>query len=425
MSLLLIIFAGELIFSLPFHIPRFFRPTFIEVFELTNTQLGDVFAVYGIVAMLCYFPGGVLADRFGARNLMSLSLIATALGGVYLATIPEMEMLYYLFGYWGCTSILLFWSAMIKSTRALAGRQKQGLSFGLLDGGRGLVASLAASLGVLILSLYLGVEIVASDQLDDFANKQNAMTAVIIYYSMMTCSAGVLIWIFLPSNQSNELVSSPAKFGELIAVGKNKNVWLQSGIIVCAYCGYKALDNYGLYANQVLNLNQLDAASLTAYASYGRPVAAVAAGILADKWHTGKSLLVFFAIAGLSFACAAFLLPDTVIVEMFVLNTTLTFAAVYALRGIYFALLEQSKLNFSTTGAAVGLISLVGYTPDIFFSSLTGRILDANPGFVGFQNYFLVLAGISILGASLVFWLNLNTKKLSSLSKCTNKYIDT
>ena len=47
-----LVLAGELIFGLPFHTARFFRPTFLEVFGFSNTQLGDVFAVYGITAML-------------------------------------------------------------------------------------------------------------------------------------------------------------------------------------------------------------------------------------------------------------------------------------------------------------------------------------------------------------------------------------
>ncbi|RLD31329.1 MAG: MFS transporter, partial [Bacteroidetes bacterium] len=69
-----LVFAGEMIFSLPFHVARFFRPTLLDVFNLTNTELGDIIAVYGITAMLAYFPGGALADRFSARKLMTLSL---------------------------------------------------------------------------------------------------------------------------------------------------------------------------------------------------------------------------------------------------------------------------------------------------------------------------------------------------------------
>ena len=75
-----LVFEGELIFSLPFHITRFFRPTFLEVFGFSNAELGDVFAVYGVLALLAYFPGGAIADHFSARKLMSLSLVATAVG---------------------------------------------------------------------------------------------------------------------------------------------------------------------------------------------------------------------------------------------------------------------------------------------------------------------------------------------------------
>ena len=62
-----LIVAGEAVFSLPFHVARFFRPTVLQVFGFTNTELGAVQAVYGVVAMLAYFPGGLLADRFSPR----------------------------------------------------------------------------------------------------------------------------------------------------------------------------------------------------------------------------------------------------------------------------------------------------------------------------------------------------------------------
>ena len=51
-----LIVIGEAIFGLPFHIPRYFRATTLEVFSLSNTQLGDLFAVYGVTATLAYFP---------------------------------------------------------------------------------------------------------------------------------------------------------------------------------------------------------------------------------------------------------------------------------------------------------------------------------------------------------------------------------
>ena len=75
-----LIFAGEMIFGLPFHIARFFRPTLLESFGLSNTNLGDIFAFYGITAMISYLPGGILADRFSTRKMLTFSLITTAFG---------------------------------------------------------------------------------------------------------------------------------------------------------------------------------------------------------------------------------------------------------------------------------------------------------------------------------------------------------
>ena len=367
--------------------------------------------------MLCYFPGGMLADRFPPRKLMSFSLFATALGGLYLSTFPTGTELYFLFGYWGCTSILLFWAAMIKQTRTLAGQDSQGVAFGLLDGGRGLVASIVASIAVVIFASFLvqNNELNAvtslSDSPTELLNKQQAMRAVILFYTGMTCLAALLVWFLLPkevahrearSTQNHEQFS----FGKLFEVLKDSRIWFQGGIIVCAYCGYKSLDNYGIYATQILNMSQVDAASLTAFASYARPVAALAAGLIADRWAAGKTVIFFFAICTVAFIIMSLLSLESIAIELIIANIVLTFVGVYALRGIYFALIEQSKVNLKNTGTAVGLISLVGYTPDIFFASIAGRILDANPGFVGFQNYFLFLAAVSFVGILFAYAFN-------------------
>ena len=108
----------------------------LEVFGFSNTQLGDLFAVYGITAMLCYFPGGAVADRYSARTLLATSLIATGLGGLYMATIPGAMGMAVLYGFWGVTTIFLFWGALIRATREWGGGTEEGMAFGLLEGGR-------------------------------------------------------------------------------------------------------------------------------------------------------------------------------------------------------------------------------------------------------------------------------------------------
>ena len=118
--------AGESVFLLPFGLARVVRPTFLDVFGVTNLQLGTAFSVYGIVAMIAYFAGGPLADRFPARRLMSAALVATGLGGVVLAGIPSLQVMNILWGLWGLTTILLFWAAMLMATRECGGASSQG-----------------------------------------------------------------------------------------------------------------------------------------------------------------------------------------------------------------------------------------------------------------------------------------------------------
>lgn len=380
-----IIFAGEIIFSLAFHIPRFFRPTMLESFSLTNTQLGDIFAVYGVVAMLAYFPGGLIADRFSPRKLMSFSLLATALGGIYLHSIPSSGGLKILFGYWGLTTILLFWSAMIKVTRQWGASDAQGLAFGLLDGGRGFVASLFASGAIFILGL-------------SATSNQNGLQGVILFYSVVTAIAALMTWFLIPDVAEKSAQREAVSKKHIQEVLKNASVWLQGGIVIAAYCGYKALDNYGIYAVEVLGMTQLESAEFTTLASYSRPLAAIGAGLIVDRLRPSFIIKLLFGVLGAAFVLLATLNPSEGFLWLVSANLLITFVAVYALRGVYFALLEESRLKMHSTGAAVGIISFLGFTPDVFFAPITGRILDANPGFEGFQNYFALMAVIAFIG---------------------------
>ncbi|MBK8291454.1 MAG: hypothetical protein IPK96_11475 [Flammeovirgaceae bacterium] len=71
---------------------------------------------------------------------------------------------------------------------------------------------------------------------------------------------------------------------------------------------------------------------------------------------------------------------------------------VYGVRVLYFAVLQEARVPLITTGTVVGIISFIGFTPDIFMSPLNGLLLDLNPGVLGHQYVFLVLALFSLIG---------------------------
>jgi len=398
--MLALVMAGELVFGLPFNAPRFFRPTMLEVFDLSNTQLGDMFAVYGIAAMLAYFPGGALADHFSARSLMTLSLLSTAIGGLYMATFPGPVQMAMLYGYWGVTTIFLFWGALIRATRAWGGGDQQGVAFGLLDGGRGLVAASVAWFAVHALASYMPENV----RLASAQEQAAGFRAVIIIYTLLTFLAGLLTWFAIPAEKRG----SEVEFNPIQGMGvvlRRPVLWAQAGVIVCAYCAYKGLDNYSLYANQVLGMDKVASARLAADGAWLRPVAAVLAGLVADRFTARRSIAVMFIVLCICSVTWAMSSPSGFGLVVIYVNFFTTFAAVYALRGVYFALLEENRTPNFLTGAAVGMISVVGFTPDVFFGPISGRILDANPGLVGHQHYFLFLGSIAAAGLLVVGWL--------------------
>lgn len=398
--MLTLVLAGEIVFGLPFHTARFFRPTMLEAFALSNTQIGDIFAVYGVLAMIAYFPGGALADRFAARTLLTLSLLATGFGGFYMMTYPGFAGMALLYGYWGVTTILLFWSALIRATREWGGRNSQGSAFGLLEGGRGIVAAALATLGVTVFAMAMPDEVALATS----AERRAAFGSVILMYSLAALVTAALVWVLVPARK-HAGDSSSGLLRNAAAVLGRPLVWAQAAIIICAYCAFKGLDNYALYAVQVLGMNEIDGARLATFAAYIRPLAAVGAGLLADRWATGKTAGLVFGVMLVSFLPLSWLLPDGLAVMLIYGSLFVSMFAVFALRGVYFALLEENRVPPYLTGTVAGTVSFVGFTPEIFFGPITGRILDANPGVVGHQNYFLFLAGVAALGVIVVAWL--------------------
>ncbi len=397
-NMLILVLAGEIIFGLPFHLARFFRPTYLDVFNISNTNLGDVYAVYGLTAMISYFFGGMLADKYSPRILMSLSLVLTSIGGFFISTIPELSSIFIIYGYWGITTIFLFWSAMIKATKEWGGEYSQGKAFGILDGGRGLFATIVSLIAIYLFTAFLTQEVTLADP----SEKREAFQSVIILYSSLTLLIGIIVWLFLPDNNA-DVKRKESIFKNLNKVIKNPLVWLNAGIIVCAYSAYKGLDNTTLYVHEVLGMNEVDAAKVFSYGSLIRPIAAIAAGIIADRFISSRVILVMFSCLTLIFALLA--MSDTMLLypAVVLLNIYITFFLVFAIRGIYFAVVQETKVNSNVTGTAAGVISFIGFTPDIFFGSISGRILDANPGVVGHQNYFLFLTVIAFFGIVIPF----------------------
>jgi len=394
----LLILAAEAIFILPFVLPRIFRTTYLESFTITQTELGSCGSVYGIVALISYLFGGPLADKFKPNILMAAALILTGLGGLYLATYPNLYNLHVLFGFWGFTTIFLFWAAMIKATRIWGGTNKQGIAFGFLDGGRGLVAACFGSVGVLIFSLFITKDI----ELTSVTERRIAFKEVIRYTSYSVIAIGIIVLFFLKLNfektESSEKAAKLITIKNFKLVMKFKAVWLLMIIILCAYYGYKMTNLFSQYAEQVIHYNKIEAAKVGTYLLYMRPVIGVVIGLLADRTKASLWIIIgFFLMAITSLVFALGIISDSTPL-LFILSIGTMAIGVYSARVLYFATLEETKIPLAVTGTAVGFISVIGYTPDIFTGLINGYFLDKYNEVVGHQITFGIMFGFALIG---------------------------
>ncbi len=392
-----LVFAGEAIFGLPFHVSRYFRPTYVEVFDITQTQLGVLGSIYGFVAMFSYVLGGGLADRFSPRGLLVFSLFVTGVSGLYMATIPSYAAMCILFAFWGVSTILPFWSALIRATREWGGREQQGFAFGVLDGGRGLLAALLA-----MLALFLFAQLLPDGGVSATPEQRKAaLKSTIFVYTGSCFVAAAIVWQFLPSTTPGRHASRmrTLRSGYLIEALKMPAVWLQAVVIIAAYCTFKGIDYYSQYASDVWAWSDVKAAGLSAFSSWMRPIAAIGAGILADRLSSSRVVIGCFVLTGAAYISFIFTTPAEVMVWLLWANVLISCLGLFALRGIYFALLEESQVPRHITGTAVGVISFIGYTPEIFMPLLGGWLIDHwSGGVTGYNVLFTFLGVMSIVG---------------------------
>lgn len=379
-TLITLIIAGEAVFFLPFVLARVFRPTLLDLFGISNTELGMWFSVYGVVAMVSYLLGGPLADRFPSRNLMAWALWLTSAGGILMSLLPASGVMLGLYAFWGFTTICLFWAAMIRATREWGGTSFQGRAFGWLEGGRGGVAALLATLSFLIFS-----------QIRSFQ-------WVLLATSVMTFLSGILVWQFIPLKTPEQKVSKTRDLIRAIStLVRMRNTWLLTIIILCAYSGYKITDDYSLFARDVLGFSEVNAAGIGTAALWIRALVAILAGYLADKFSRIGVIVVSFAFTfagGLLLGLEIF----TGVSAILLLNLALTAAGIYGVRALYFAVMKEANIPLGLTGTAVGMVSFAGFAPEIFVSPWMGYLLDRSPGAAGHADVFLLLSAFAFIG---------------------------
>lgn len=402
---LFIILAGEAIFMLPFLLPRVFRPMMLESWGLTHQDIGFAFSLYGLSAMVSYLLGGPIADKFQPRLLISLSLFLTAMGGLVLYFTPGKLTLYFVYFYFGISTILFMWGAMIKASYQFSGQSSKATTMGFLDGGRGLSAAMMGWLLVKIASFHA----LGGASVDHYTITLERVLLTVIVFLILLSIFCFYILKDIPSAQTITWRRDLAK--DII---KKPETWALSIIIIAAYTGFKSVDYFAVYLVDIYNYSAEQASEVTSHILWLRPIGAIGLGFVADfifkRFNLSRFLFLFFILLLNSLS---FLLLLNQLITPALAIIFLSSAALFScgLRAIYFSVFDELKIRPVIVGTMVGVISLIGFLPDFYYGLLTGYLLDRNPGMFGYQLIFSFTAFSLVIGAIFSFFCYSRMKK--------------
>ena len=154
-GIIIIALGGAIIYGLPYFRYDYYD-AYLEVYNLTDTQMGVFGSILGVFGMVSYLFGGIVADRFSTRTVLTVSLIGTGLGGLVHLLPLNYTALLCLYAFWGVSSLFAFWPCCVKAVRILSGSGDQGKAYGFFEGGRGIGAALMASGAVIAFKIGAG-----------------------------------------------------------------------------------------------------------------------------------------------------------------------------------------------------------------------------------------------------------------------------
>ena len=379
LQLAVLVLAGGAIYPL-LYLRQNFEVSMLEAFQITNTELGQCYSMLGILFFLTYLPSGWFADRFKPRNLLTFSLAATGLLGIWYWTLPEFWALQIIFAGWGITTGLTFWAALIKETNLLAHHSEQGRFFGILEGGRGVVEATLASIAVATFAWLISTA--------DASTPDALQQVILMYVVVLLVMAPVMFFMLNDSHSSDETKTSSQAingprhsdtFREALTLFKTQEIWLAATCVMCGYALFYATYSFAGFLQTELSLSAVAVGWITVGRLWMRPIGAIAAGFLADRFEIERTLGVILAVASLGLASMIFL-PAESGVALALAVVLLVGALTFAVRGIYWSTLDDCNVPLETRGLAIGIISLIGYSPEIYVPLINGYLVEMYPG---------------------------------------------
>lgn len=380
----LVSFGSSVLFQIIYLRFVFYQPI-IEALSITNTQLGALGGVYGMVATICYLPGGIIADKMRAKYLASAGFISTALVTFWFALLPSYNSLLIIFGLFGATSVLIFWGIRYKLVRLVSSEKSYPKNIGLSYGIYGL-AGLVLNFIALKVFEFSGTDAAAG------------LVAILIISAILNLIFGVATLFIVPKFDDEIKANTSFNINEFVEAIKHPGVWLTTASMFFVYGAYAALTYTTPYLTEIFGASLALVSIISMIRTYGISLfsAPIIGGIATKINSPAKVLVLIMALTAISGVILAFL-PTTqamLIVAIIVVLVAGFFTS--GAYGIASSQFTESGVPTRIFGTATGILSVIAFLPDMFVYPMAGKWLDQNPGITGYQYIFYFIIAFSL-----------------------------
>lgn len=390
MILTLMILSMCTIYILPYLRYNFFTPLQEAMGLAGETQkYGNLVSVYGIMNVLMYLPGGIIADRFDPKKLMVFSMISSGVLGLWMATWPGYEMLLLIHILWGFTTVLTFWSSSVKVVNMLAASDEQGEMFGLLESGRGIVSLLLNFAWVGVFALFA-------------ANGNLGMTVVVSAVSLLMIVSGILLAFLLPKSDVSQAVNTSImdSLKALLGAFKLPITYVLAVMIFVPSAIMASGSYYAPYLQGAAAMTVVIAAVFATVRGNGFPiVAAVSYSRLSKKIGRSSSLLMISCIGLVVFTVLLRVIPGSA-AALWPLMIIMALMAFFAggCRAVNWAIIDEAGTSKNMVGSVIGIASLIGYLPDTFIHTMYGGWIDKYDFNTAYNKIFTFCIIVAVVG---------------------------
>lgn len=385
--------------------PVMFYAPFQTVFQLTNTQIGNLTAAYASLAIPAYLVSGIIADKVNSKLLMMISTISSTAVIFIMAIIPPYPVLLACFFVLSITLGLFFWSSSSKLRRMLGEASEQGTISGVIQCIDGIV-----SLGFMV-----GLVALLGDSLSTAAGMRTLLITFGILYTISTIGFIVTYDYKKFSELYVEDHGEPVRMNNYLIGLKMPVTWITSLMCFGVYITSTAFNYINPYMASQYAMSASMAAIFGILLRYGiKIVVTPVGGIIRDRINNTTKMIVATALPTLILVIVFMFLPRGAGFTVLAVAVALILNCTYRM-GNNLSMMPIAELNvpLNLLGVISGLTLFFGYFSDWFLPSLIGHWMDTKGDNAYYYVFSVAVVGLFlfILGA---LWLKKELKRMES-----------